>query len=266
VLRGTIAKLDETKIVPALYRPFTKKWLYFDRMVNERVYQWPKISGRVIWVKVGGAWPFFVLISDVICDLLPQGGSQCFRLSHLKHSAAAQFRKHYSDDAITKEDVFYIYALLHHPGYRERYAENLRRELPRIPFAPDFHAFANAGRELARLHVDYESLEPWPLEYVERKGVPFSERVVKMKLSKDRTLLQVNESLTLGGIPPEAFNYRLGSKSALEWIIDQYQLKGDSDPNRDDSGYIVRLVGQVVRVSIETVRIVNSLPEFRVPS
>jgi predicted helicase len=88
-----------------------------------------------------------------------------------------------------------------------------------------------------------------------------------MKLSKDRTSLQVNDSLTLAGLPPEIFEYRLGSKSALEWIIDQYQVKGDSDPNReDDPGYIVRLVGQVVRVSVETVRIVNSLPEFRVPS
>jgi predicted helicase len=88
-----------------------------------------------------------------------------------------------------------------------------------------------------------------------------------MKLSKDRTSLQVNDSLTLAGLPPEIFEYRLGSKSALEWIIDQYQVKGDSDPNReDDPGYIVRLVGQVGRVSVETVRIVNSLPEFRVPS
>ncbi|MGA8593366.1 MAG: type ISP restriction/modification enzyme, partial [Bryobacteraceae bacterium] len=87
----------------------------------------------------------------------------------------------------------------------------------------------------------------------------------KMKLSKDRTAIQVNESLTLAGIPTEAFNYKLGSKSAIEWIIDQYQVKGDSDPNReDDPGYIVRLVGQVVRVSIETVRLVNSLPSFLV--
>ena len=84
-----------------------------------------------------------------------------------------------------------------------------------------------------------------------------------MKLSKDRTAVQVNDSLTLAGIPSEVFEYKLGSKSALEWIIDQYQIKGDSDPNReDDPGYIVRLVGQVVRVSFETVRIANVLPPF----
>jgi predicted helicase len=85
-----------------------------------------------------------------------------------------------------------------------------------------------------------------------------------MKLSADRTSLRVNESLTLNGIPPETFDYRLGSRSALEWVIDQYQVKGDSDPNReDDPGYIVRLVGQVVRVSVETARIVKGLPDYR---
>jgi predicted helicase len=216
-------------------------------------------------VKVGAAWPFFVLTSNVICDLLPQGGSQCFPLSHLKDSAVAQFRQHYSDDSLTREQVFhYLYALLHHPDYRERYAANLKRELPRIPFAPDFAAFANAGRELARLHVEYESLNPWPLQEIETKGVPYSQRVEKMKLSPDKASLQINQSLTLTGIPSEAFDYRLGSRSALDWVIDQYQVKGESDPNReDDPGYIVRLAGQVVRVSVETARIVKGLPNYR---
>ncbi|MFZ0594961.1 MAG: type ISP restriction/modification enzyme [Bryobacteraceae bacterium] len=265
-LRGRLAEFADSKILQSSYRPFAKKWLFFDRVLNEEIYQWPKISGRVIWVKVGSAWPFFVLLSDVICDLLPQGGSQCFPFAYLRDSALTNFREYYRDNSITKHDIFhYIYAILHHPVYRERYAENLKRELPRIPFAPDFGAFATAGKELARLHLGYESLEPWHLEYIERKDVPFSERVTKMKLSKDRTAIQVNESLTLAGIPTEAFNYKLGSKSAIEWIIDQYQVKGDSDPNReDDPGYIVRLVGQVVRVSIETVRLVNSLPSFLV--
>jgi predicted helicase len=168
-----LAEFSEEKLRLSLYRPFTKRWLFFDRILNERVYQWPKISGSVIWVKVGSAWPFFVLASDLICDLLPQGGSQCFPLSHLKDSAVAQFRRHYSREAITRDDVFhYVYALLHHPTYRERYAANLRREFPRIPLAPDFAAFSTAGEELARLHVDYESRDPWPLKEIESKGVP----------------------------------------------------------------------------------------------
>lgn len=204
-------------------------------------------------------------MSDQICDLLPQGGSQCFPLSHLKDSAVTQFRQHYTNEAITKENIFhYIYALLQHPENRERYAANLKRELPRIPFAADFRAFAVIGKELARLHVDYESLDPWPLERIEIKGVPYTERLTKMKLSAEKQALQVNECLTLANIPPETFDYRLGSRSALDWIIDQYQVKGESNPNReDDHGYIVRLIGIVVRVSIETQRLVQSLPGFR---
>jgi predicted helicase len=192
--------------------------------------------------------------------------AQCFPLSHLKDSAVETFRARYSNPSITKEDIFhYIYALLHHPEYRTRYAANLKRELPRIPFAPDFQAFADAGRKLAKLHVEYESFQPWPLKEIENKEVKFSQRVTKMKLAKDKQALYVNDSLTLAEIPPETFEYRLGSRSALEWIVDQYQVKGDSDPNReDDPAYIIRLVGQVVRVSVETVAIVKSLPNFLV--
>ncbi len=134
--------------------------------------------------------------------------------------------------------------------------------------SPPTSAFANAGEKLARLHLDYETLEPYALKWIETPGVPLSYRVEKMKLSKDKTTLVVNRSLTLGGIPPETSEYRLGNRSALEWVIDQYQLSEDkrsgikSDPNReDDEEYIVRLVGQVVRVSVETVKIVKGLPE-----
>jgi predicted helicase len=263
--RGRLAEFDDKKVVEALYRPFTKRWLFFDRILNEEIGPWANISGPVVLVKSGTDWPFFALCAEVVCDRLPQSGSQCFPLSHLKDSAVEQFRQHYSDDSITKEDVFhYLYALLHHPGYRERYAANLKRELPRIPYAPDFAAFATAGKELARLHVEYESLKPWPLEEIEAEGVAYSQRVEKMKLSADKQSLRVNDSLTLAGIPPEAFEYRLGSRSALEWVVDQYQVKGESDPNReDDPGYIVRLVGQVVRVSVETVQIVKALPAYK---
>ncbi|HVP11978.1 MAG TPA: type ISP restriction/modification enzyme, partial [Phycisphaerae bacterium] len=159
----------------------------------------------------------------------------------------------------------------HHKGYREKFADNLKRDLPRIPLAAspdDFRAFRDAGAALAKLHLDYESLDPWPLKWIETPGVPLSYRVEKMKLSKDKRTLVVNDSLALEGIPPQVFDYRLGNRSALDWVIDQYQVSTDkrsgitSDPNRpDDPEYIVRLVGQVVRVSLETVKIVNSLPQ-----
>jgi predicted helicase len=207
-------------------------------------------------------------------------GAQCFpfhtyspdgtnRRENITDAALEKFRTHYNDSAITKWDIFhYVYAALHHPGYREKFAENLKRELPRTPFAPNFAAFAKVGCELARLHVDYEKLEPWPLEFEVNHSQRLSYRVEdKMRLTKDKVALSVNPSLTLVGIPPETFEYRLGNRSALDWVIDQYRVTEDprsgirSDPNRDeDSEYIVRLVGQVIRVSLETVRLVKSLP------
>ena len=188
---------------------------------------------------------------------------------NITDSALAQFQSRYGDASISKWDIFYyVYGLLHHAGYREKFADNLKRELPRIPLAPDFRAFADAGRQLAELHLNYEQLEPYPLEWVESPEFPLSYRVdEKMKLSSDKTSLSVNESLMLAKIRPEVYQYRLGNRSALEWVIDQYRVKTDSrsgitsDPNRpDDPEYIVRLIGQVVQVSLKTVAIVNSLP------
>jgi len=148
--------------------------------------------------------------------------------------------------------------------------------------ASAFWAFADAGKELAHWHLDYEQIEPYPLRFVEKKTIGPQSRAGrpchtiddlyrvedKMRLSKDKTELAVNPLLTLEGIPPEVFEYRLGNRSALEWVIDQYQVTSDkrsgirSDPNRaDDPEYIVRLVGHVVRVSLETVRVVRGLPE-----
>jgi predicted helicase len=146
------------------------------------------------------------------------------------------------------------------------YAANLKRELPRIPFAPDFRAFADIGKRLAEIHVNYEQQPEYPLERIEKPGAQLDWRVERMKLSKDKRSLIYNDFLTLSGIPPEVFEYRLGNRSALEWIVDQYQVSTDkrssitNDPNRaDDPQYIVRLIGQVILVSMETVKLVQSL-------
>ena len=115
---------------------------------------------------------------------------------------------------------------MHQPGYRTKLADNLKRDLPLIALPTHFRAFATAGKELAALHLDYEMLEPYPLKWLETEGVPLSYRVEdKMRFSKDKTSLRVNPSLTLAGIPPETIKYRLGNRSALEWVIDQYQVK-----------------------------------------
>jgi predicted helicase len=189
------------------------------------------------------------------------------RRENITDWALEQFRSEYKDRLVTKWDIFnYVYAVLHHPLYRERYAGNLKRELPRIPFAPDFRAFADLGKRLAEIHVNYEQQPEYPLERIENPGVQLDWRVERMKLSKDKRSLIYNDFLTLSGIPPEVFEYRLGNRSALEWIIDQYQVCTDkrsgitNDPNRsDDPQYIVRLIGQVIAVSLETVKSTQSL-------
>ena len=285
---GKTYNFSHEKARISLYRPFTKSNLYFDRIITERVYGFPSIfptvetekENQVIWVKVGRDWPMFVLMSDQIPDLLPQSGSQCFpfytydedgtnRRENITDWALAEFRTHYSDDTITKWDIFhYNYALLHHPTYREKYEMNLKRDLPHIPFAEDFWGFANAGTALADLHVNYESAPKYNgLKSIETPGVPIDWRVEKMKLSKDKTQLKYNDFLTLDGIPAEVYEYRLGTRSALEWVVDQYRVKVDkrsgivNDPNREaEPRYIVDLIASVITVSLKTVEIVRNLP------
>ena len=224
------------------------------------------------------------LVSTDVTDMHIVGAGascQCFplytydadgghRRDNVTDWALLQFQARYPKAKVTKRDLFhYVYAVLHHPEYREKYAANLRRELPRIPFAPDFAAFAKAGAKLAELHVGYESQKEYRLKRIAAKAAKLDLRVERMKLSKDKTALEYNGYLTLEGLPPEVFEYRLGNRSALEWVIDQYRVERDkadpekivSDPNRsDDEEYILRLIGQVVTVSVETVKLVKSLP------
>ena len=288
--KGKVAEFSLRNVRTSLFRPFAKSSLYFDRMMNERVYLFPSIfptpeteaENRVICLTaVGNKMPFHCMITRQIADLHLTGDSQCFpfytydedggnRRENITDWALDRFRSHYRDDSITKWDIFYyVYGLLHHPGYRERYQANLKRDLPRIPFAPDFRAFAEAGARLATIHVGYEDQPEYRLRQVETPGVPLDWRVEKMRLSKDKAQLRYNDFLTLDGIPAEAFGYRLGNRSALEWVIDQYRVKADkrsgivNDPNRgDDPQYIVRLIGKVTSVSLETVGIVEGLPEL----
>ena len=288
--RGATARFTDYKMRTSFYRPFTKSNLYFDRIMNDVVSVFPSIfptpetENRVIWLKVGRDWSMFGLMVNQFPDQLPQGGSQCFpfytydedgtnRRENITDWALAEFRSHYADDTITKWDIFhYNYGLLHHPDYREKYEANLKRDLPHIPFAKDFWGFSKAGAHLADLHVTYESQSEYDkLKFVQTPDMPLDWRVEKMKLSKDKTQIVYNKFLTLDGIPPKSFDYRLGTRSALEWVIDQYRVKTDkrsgivNDPNRpDDPQYIVQLIGKVITVSLETVDIVDGLPALEI--
>jgi predicted helicase len=291
LLAGTSVTFEHINIRRALYRPFTRRYLYVDDVLVHRQGQLPSMlptpnsedENRLIWLKVGSEVPMFAQAVNALPDLLPQGGSQCFsfytynedgtnRRENITDWALEQFRTHYKNKSITKWDIFYyVYALLHHPLYRERYAANLKRELPRIPYAPDFKAFAEIGKRLAEIHVNYEQQPEYQLERVEAPGFALDWRVERMKLSKEKRSLIYNDFLTLSGIPSEVFEYRLGNRSALDWVIDQYQVSTDkrsgitNDPNRsEDPEYIVRLIGQVITVSLETVQLVRRLNEFSI--
>ena len=291
--RGTTAEYVEHKARESLYRPFTKSNLYFDRVMNDVVSVFPFIfptpetetENRVICISGAGHDIFRCHITDRIpefkCSSSTNGGTQCFpfyiydedgtnRRENITDWALAEFRSHYRDDTITKLDIFhYNYGLLHQPDYREKYEANLKRDLPHIPFAEDFWGFAMAGARLAEIHVNYESQPEYELKFIQNPDAQLDWRVEKMKLSRDKTSLIYNDFLTLLGIPEKAFDYRLGTRSALEWVMDQYRVKIDkrsgivNDPNRaDDPQYIVKLIGQVITVSLETVDIVESLPSL----
>jgi predicted helicase len=294
LLAANEATFQTPHIRSAVYRPFSKQFLYFDRILNHRRGRLPRFfpsenTGNMVFsvTDMGGRSEFSILASAVVPDLhlcASIDGFQCFsfytydedgsnRRENITDWAFGEFRKHYDDAAITKWDIFrYIYALLHSSEYRGRYAANLKRDLPCIPYAPDFHAFATAGKRLAELHINYERQPECPLERIETPNAKLSFAVEKMRLGKDKSSLFYNDFLTLAGIPPETYEYRLGNRSALEWVIDQYQVYTDkrsgitNDPNReDDPEYILRLIGQVVYVSLETVKIVKALPGLGLP-
>ena len=293
ILREKRIVYEDSHVRKSPYRPFSKSFLYFDSVLNERRYQFPSIfptpdtekENQVICVTNHTQIPFLVQIVSEIPSLDVGGRpTQCFpfytyntdgtnRQENITDWALEQFQTHYQDPKITKWDIFhYTYALLHHPHYRQRYAANLKRELPRIPFAPEFHPFAIAGKRLTEIHINYEQQPEYRLKHIENKDLPIDWRIEKMRLSKDKTQIKYNDFLTLTGIPPETFEYKLGNRSALDWIIDQYQISTDkrsgitNDPNRlDDEDYIVRLIKQVITVSLETVKIVKGLPDLGLP-
>ena len=298
--RGRTVKFLQENIRFSMYRPFCKMWYYFDKILNQDIGRWATFlptpqtdnENSVICVSGPGNDVYRIGITKHIVEYKyansANGGTQCFpfyvydedgtnRRENITDWALETFRAHYGDPAISKWDIFYyVYALLHHPTYRTRYADNLKRELPRIPMlrvtgkegsklASPFHLLSTAGKDLADLHLNYEQAKPYHLDWIETAS-PVHTRVEKMRLSKDKQSLVVNETLTLHGIPLEAFKYRLGNRSALEWVVDQYRVTKDtrsgivSDPNRaDDRHYIVNLVEKVIAISLRTVEIVGDI-------
>lgn len=291
------------------YRPYTKQLLYYSKNFIERpgksgiFFPDDNFNNLVICVSgIGCRKGFSTLISNMLTSLDLLEKSQCFplytyekqednqskpsipgmetqtegytRKENIPDSILIDFQNTYTDRTLTKEDIFYyVYGILHSPEYKTRFAADLKKMLPRIPYAQDFWAFSKAGRELAYWHLNYETIEPYPLnEYQDLLYLDEKEyRVEKMifgKRNKDKTMIIYNSHINLSDIPLEAYDYIVNGKSAIEWIMERYQITKDkdsgivNDPNdwSDDPRYIIDLVKRIVRVSLETVKIVNSLP------
>jgi predicted helicase len=327
--KGKRFDFDDVCLTPSLYRPFTRQWLYYNRNFNERVYQMPRVfpmgdvtvKNRIIVIE--GSWRGngnFALMETSIAALLPDGGCQCFprylyeetpttaddgqmdmlagsrsesgrqRQDAITDEGLTHFQAAYPNEVITKDDLFYyVYGLLHSEDYRARYADNLSKQLPRIPAVKkvaDFRAFVEAGRALGDLHCNYETVELYPVTF-ERGDTSLAPpadpagfyRVEQMKFAGkrpnlDKTTVVYNASITITGIPLAAYDYVVNGKSALDWVMERQCVKTDkasgivNDANRyanetvGDPAYPLKLLQRVITVSLETMKIVRSLPKL----
>jgi len=307
--RGTAYELSPGAFRVGSYRPFQKQFVYFDRQLNDMVYRLNDLfpagepNHGIYLTSPSTHYPTFeCLAADGLPDLHLLDTGQFFarysyaasvedtlfdepeRRDNITDWALGEYRAQYGEQ-VTKDDIFfYVYGLLHSPEYRERYAADLRKRLPRIPMVPGrerFEAFAAAGRDLSELHIGYEDVEPFAgLVIDERAGAPEDpyERyaVTKMKYAGkagawDKGTIKYNAHITVSGIPEQAQRYMLGSRSGLDWILERYQVKTDrasgivNDPNgwsreHEQPRYILDLIGRITTLSLETMRIVDGLP------
>ncbi|MGE3643780.1 MAG: DEAD/DEAH box helicase [Beijerinckiaceae bacterium] len=317
---------DEFCLSKSMYRPFNMQLLYYNRTFNEVVGQMPRLfpvgdtDTKNLTIMIKQRPPEgsqIALMLNVIPELQTDGGTQCFPLYVFEGPEAGPFDaapqlfastapaqrtrrdaitdeglKHFTDaypgEAITKDDVFYyVYGLLHSEEYRERYADNLTKQLPRIPLmkrVEDFRAFVAAGRRLGDLHVNFESVEPFPVTIREGDlrlaNIPDPVayyRVEKMKFggkrpNLDKTTVIYNPKITITGIPLQAYDYVVNGKPALEWVMERQCVKTDpasgivNDANRyaietvGDPAYPFKLFCSIITVSLETMKIVRALP------
>lgn len=335
VQRGAFEPFDREKKVIALYRPFYKQWSYYCSFYNQRVARLPDIfpnndaKNLVICLTLSGTKGFSLLISDLLPDLHVIGDAQCFPLylyekteaiSHdndlfsnsepvapqedytrrdaITDASLTHFQAAYPNNQLTKEDLFYyIYGLLHSEEYREKYADNLMKQLPRIPRVKtfdDFEHFMQAGRQLAELHLNYETVEKYPVIFTGKlkhknndfvDAAPEDFYVTKMRHPKvrcpdtnknidDLTRITYNGKITLEGIPLEAYDYVVNGKPAIAWVMErqgvsEHKASGIVNDANDwaietmnNPRYSLELLQRVITVSLETMKIVNDLPKL----
>ena len=312
--RRKSVQFDEDYIRKVAYRPFIKTNCYTDYIFMQMKYQMDRIfpnsssENCVICVPgIGSQKPFSVLMTGTMTDLnLCEAGTRCFprwqyprpvdtqnttgtfqgfdeapeRIDNISDTALHAFRDHYRDNTISKDDIFdYVYGILHAPSYRDQFANDLSKMIPRIPYAPDFRAFAEAGKALTDLHLNYETCEQYPNLSVgplkpsllwEEKPEHFllGKRAMRFADKQERTTLIINEHVCVSGIPEEAHRYVVNGRTPLEWFIDRYKIKQDknsgiiNDPNGwfDNPRDLITAIERIVYVSVESTKIIENLP------
>ena len=278
--------------ISCLYRPFTNREFYSEKIMSDRLTEnHYKFFGEklvnentlIAFSSGSSSKSFCALASKLVVDLHLIGDSQCLSLYYFDNSgnrtenitdfALKRFRGNYNDKTITKLDIFhYTYAVLHNPQYKEEYRLNLKLESPRIPLYKDFWQWAGWGKQLMDLHLGFEQADKYPLvrddkpQENKQKGI-----TPKLKAVKDKGMIEVDSLTTLSGIPKEAWDYRLGTYSALEWILEGYKEKNPKDPTirekfntyrfADYKEQVIDLLMRVCTVSVETIKIINQMPK-----
>lgn len=298
--------VDPDALVVGMYRPYCKQWLYYHQRLNWSRYQVPRLFPTprhrnlvIATTGTGARRDFSALMVDAIPDYQLMDNGRDFPLYVYSPVSEGQsllevdevldgytqrvaitdptltrFQDRYGNSATKDEIFYYVYGLLHAPAYRKEFADDLRKQGPRIPLADDFAAFSSAGRELAEWHLGYETAALYPLDGLPESGAEVNRlSIVEMRFGKkngkpDRSMIIVNSHVALSGIPEEAYEYQVNGRSPVEWVMDRYKMtthktsRIHNDPNTwaEDPRYVVDLVARLVRVSLETVRIVDALP------
>ncbi len=294
--KGSVIDVKPTSFRRGYYRPYTARECFYAPVVTHRTYRQTAIfpfngdqpNRFIAFTDPTGQKPFMTLASNILPDLHLVGsgaGAMCVPLNRFTDIgdkvenvttwALAKFTAHYGKPAkITKDDIFhYVYAVLHDPIYRETYAQNLKRELPRIPLYPDFRQWADWGQHLMSLHIGYEAVDPWPLTRTDTpdtksRTAGLAPKCI-LKADPQSGTITLDSETRLSGIPPEAWTYRLGNRSALDWILDQHKEKTPKDPTirerfntyrfADHKEKVADLIARVTRVSVETMKVVEEM-------
>ena len=296
LVKGNGLPFESRNVTPACFRPFVTKNCYYAPIITHRRYQMPELfphdtswENRVICFCVNGK-DFYALAADRLVDYHFTGDTQCLllyrytedgeRVSNITQWGIDHINGHYrqewGDDfesltgqyGITAEEIFaYTYAVLHDPAYRHEYAVDLLREFPRLPLYQEFYQWAEMGQKLLDLHIGFESAEPYPLERHDREGIDPKRAI--LRADKSRGTITLDERTTLAGIPERAWEYRLGSRSALEWVLDQYKERKPRDPTirekfntyrfSDHKERVIDLLRKVCTVSVATMEIVDGM-------